>query len=85
MGGIASILVQIAALTSGMWFDVRLVGGVFLGISKVLPFLHAVELVRGAASGNLTSLFPGLMIVLAWAVGFFALAVLVFRRRMKSL
>jgi len=84
VGGVASILVQVAAFTSGMWFDVKLVGGVFLGISKALPFMHAVDAVRSAAAGNVSGLLPAIAVVCAWAAGFFALASMVFHKKMKS-
>lgn len=84
VGGVASILVQLAAFTSGMWFDVRLIGGVFLDISKFLPFLHAVEAVRNAAAGCFSALFPDLLNVGVWAFLCFAAAALVFRHRMEN-
>lgn len=84
VGGVASILIQVAAFTSGMWFDVKLVGGVFLNISRILPFLHAVESARGALSGNLSSSALSVVIVLVWAAALFVAAILVFRKKMKS-
>ena len=84
VGGVASILVQVAAFTSGMWFDVELIGGAFLGVSKALPFLHAVEAVRSAVAGEYSALLPAIGIVCAWAASFFAAAVWIFRRKMKS-
>ncbi len=84
VGGVASIIVQVAAFTSGMWFDVELIGGAFLSLARILPFYHAVEAVRAAAAGQWNSLFPALFIVCGWAVLFFAAAIIVFQRKMMS-
>ncbi len=84
VGGIGSILVQVMAFTSGMWFDLQMIGGAFLAVSKVLPFMYAVNLVRNAAAGSFSALPADLLIVCAWAAAFFILAVFVFRHKMKS-
>lgn len=84
VGGIGSALVQVMAFTSGMWFDVHLIGGAFLAVSRALPFMYAVDLVRNAAAGNFSSMLPDLLVTCAWAAAFFALAVFVFRRKMQS-
>lgn len=84
VGGVASILIQVAAFTSGMWFDVNLIGGAFLGVSRALPFLHAVEAVRYALAGQLIECLSPLLIVLIWSAALFAAAIVIFRRRMQS-
>ena len=84
VGGIGSILVQVMAFTSGMWFDVQMIGGAFLVICKALPFMYAVNLVKNTVSGDFSSLPLNLLIVCAWAAVFFASAVFVFRRSMKG-
>lgn len=84
VGGIGSALVQVMAFTSGMWFDVELIGGAFLAISRALPFMYAVNLVRNAAAGDFSSLPVNLLVTCAWAAAFFLLAVFVFNRKMKN-
>ena len=84
VGGIGSALVQVMAFTSGMWFDVKLIGGAFLVISRVLPFMYAVDLVRNAVSGDFSSLPINLLVTCVWAAAFFLLAVFVFNRKMKN-
>ena len=83
VGGVASILIQVAAFTSGMWFDVKLVGGAFLSISRLLPFYHAVEAVRGALRGDIGGVFLSVLDVCAWAAVLMVAAVCVFRTNMK--
>ncbi len=84
VGGVGSILVQVMAFTSGMWFDVQMIGGGFLAISKSLPFMYAVDLIKNAVAGDFSTLPANLLVVCAWAAAFFAFAVFVFRRKMKT-
>ena len=84
VGGIGSALIQVMAFTSGMWFDLNMIGGAFLAISRCLPFLYAVDLVRNAVSGDFSDLFLNLAAVCAWSAAFLALAVFVFRKKMQS-
>lgn len=84
VGGVASILVQLMAFTSGMWFDLKQVGGAFLNVSKALPFMYAVDAVRNAAAGETAALLPAVIVVGVWAVVCFALAAGVFHKKRKS-
>lgn len=84
VGGVASILIQVAAFTSGMWFDVRLVGGAFSSVSRALPFFHAVEAARRMLNGNVSGAFSALTVVCVWTIALFAVAIFAFSRRMKS-
>ena len=45
VGGICgALLTNLSAWLSGVWFDLKLVGGVFEKIANVLPFVHAAEM-----------------------------------------
>ena len=47
VGGICgALLTNLSAWLSGVWFDLKLVGGVFEKIANVLPFVHAVEMAK---------------------------------------
>lgn len=37
VGGVSSIIIQVVAFTSGMWFSLDLIGGAFKTISYILP------------------------------------------------
>ena len=53
VGGICgALLTNLAGWFSGVWFDLKLVGGVFEKIAKVLPFVHAVEAEKALLDGN---------------------------------
>lgn len=55
VGGVCgALLTNVAALLSGAWFDLALVGGAFEKAANLLPFAHAVQLGRialGSAAG----------------------------------
>ena len=79
-----SILTNLSAWLSGIWFDLELVGGVFKKIAYALPFVHAVEMERAIIAGNFAGIFPHLWWVLGYTAVLLALAVLLFLRQMKK-
>ena len=84
VGGVCgALLTNLSAWLSGIWFDVKLVGGAFHAVANVLPFLHAVEAARAAAQGRPADVTGHLGIVAAWAAAVLLLAVLAFRRAMR--
>ena len=84
VGGISSILVNVAAWLSGAWFDLNLVGGVFKKIGYLLPFAPAVDAARSALAGDYAAMFPNLWWVIGYAVVTLGLAIVVFRRKMAA-
>lgn len=85
VGGICgALLTNLTAWLSGVWFDLKLVGGVFEEIAGFLPFVHAVELERAVLSGNYSDIFPHLWWVLGYALGALIMAILFFLRQMKK-
>jgi len=74
----------VSAWLSGTWFDLSLVGGAFKTIAYVLPFANAVDATRAALSGNYSDILKPLLIVIAYAIGIFAVAIIVFRKKMNS-
>ena len=84
VGGFASILVNVAAWLSGTWFDLDMIGGAFKTLCHLLPFAHAVEAVKAAMNGDYGAMPLHLLWVIGYAAMFFALAVWIFRRRMRG-
>lgn len=85
VGGICgALLTNLSAWVSGIWFDVKLVGGVFEKIANLLPFLHAVELERAVFNGSYDDIFPHLWWVLGYTAVAVAGAILLFLRQMKK-
>lgn len=79
-----SLLTNLSAWLSGIWFDLDLVGGTFKKIAHLLPFVHAVEMERAALTGNFADILPHLWWVLGYAAVLLVAAVLLFLRQMKK-
>lgn len=84
VGGIASILIQLAALSSGMWFDLNMIGGTLKTIGYALPFAHAVDATRAALAGEVSSIVPHLLWTIGYTIIIFVFATLAFRKNMKG-
>lgn len=85
VGGICgALLTNLSAWLSGVWFDLKLMGEGFVKFAKVLPFYHAVELERAAISGNLSSAYTHLLVVLGYAIALTVAATFTYLRQMKK-
>lgn len=84
VNGLGSVLVNVAALLSGTWFDLALMGGSFETVCNLLPFSHAVDAARLAGAGEYGAALSHLPLVLGYTVAAFLAAVLLFRKKMKS-
>ncbi len=80
---LSNVLIQINAFTSGMWFDLNMIGGAYKTISYILPFAHCVDLIKGVLNNNLVGLWINLVVVLVYAVVINILAIFAFRYKMK--
>lgn len=77
-----ALLTNLSAWLSGIWFDLNLVGGVFKSIAYVLPFVHAVEMTKAAATGAYHQIFPHIWWVLSYGILLLLSGILLFNRRM---
>ena len=85
VGGICgALLTNLSAWLSGVWFDIELVGGVFEGAARILPFLHAVELERAVIRADWERIVGSILPVVAYSIAVTAAAVLLFLRQMKK-
>ena len=85
VGGVCgALLTNVAGWLSGVFIPIDLIGGAFKTIAHVLPFYHSVEAIRAALGGHVGDVLPHLAIVMAYTAVIFALAVIVFRRRMNG-
>ena len=85
VGGICgALLTNLSAWLSGVWFDIKLVGGVFEKIANALPFLHAVEMEKALLSGHYEVAADHLLPVLLYSGATVVLAVLCFLGQMKK-
>ena len=85
VGGICgALLTNLSAWLSGVWFDLKLVGGLFEEIANALPFLHAVEMEKAFFSGNFEDLYSHLLPILIYCIGTTVVAVFLFLHQMKK-
>ena len=85
VGGICgALLTNLSAWLSGVWFDLKLVGGLFEKIANMLPFMHAAELEKALFNGNFEAAITHILPVLLYSVLATAVAVFCFLRQMKN-
>ena len=85
VGGICgALLTNLSAWLSGVWFDLKLVGGFFEKIANVLPFVHAAELEKALISGNYDMAASHMLPVVVYSTLVTMAAVLCFLRQMKK-
>lgn len=86
VGGICgALLTNLSAWLSGVWFDLKLVGGVFEKIANVLPFVHAVQMEKALLDGNFELAASHMLPVILYSVFATAVAVCCFLRQMKRI
>lgn len=78
--GVSSLLIQVVAFTSGMWFDLNMIGGAFETISYALPFAHSVDLLKYLLIGDYSRVLVPLIVVLVYMVIFTFLAIVLFKK-----
>ena len=82
VGGICgALLTNLSAWLSGVWFDLKLVGGVFEKAANALPFVHAVEMEKALFRGNFALAGEHILPVLVYSIAVTAVAVWAFLRK----
>ena len=85
VGGICgALLTNLSAWLSGVWFDLKLVGGFFEKAANALPFVHAAEMEKALFSGNFEPAFIHLLPVVLYSALITAAAVFCFLGQMKK-
>ena len=85
VGGICgALLTNLSAWLSGIWFDLKLVGGVFEKVANVLPFVHAVEMEKALFNGNFEAAASHILPIILYGVFATAIAVFCFLKQMKK-
>lgn len=77
---IGSVVVQLVAFTSGMWFPVTIAGGFFEYVCKTLPFYHAVEGIRGILAGSFNIL--NFVVIAVYTVVIYVISSVIFKAKM---
>ena len=85
VGGICgALLTNLSAWLSGVWFDLKLVGGVFEKVANTLPFMHAAQMEKALFAGDFEAAAEHILPVLLYSVLTTVVAVACFLRQMKK-
>ena len=85
VGGICgALLTNLSAWLSGVWFDLKLVGGFFERLANVFPFVHAAEMEKALFNGNFELAATHILPIMLYSVLITAVAVLCFFAQMKK-
>ena len=85
VGGICgALLTNLSAWFSGVWFDLKLVGGFFEKAANALPFVHAVEMEKALFVGNSELAATHILPVILYSIFVTAAAVFCFLGQMKK-
>ena len=85
VGGICgALLTNLSAWLSGVWFDLKLVGGFFEKIANALPFVHAAEMEKALFNGDFELAATHILPIILYSVLLTAVAVLCFLRQIKK-
>ena len=79
-----ALLTNLSAWLSGVWFDLKLVGGFFEKIANLLPFVHAVEMEKALFSGDFGLAAKHILPIALYSIAITVIAVLFFLRQMKK-
>lgn len=85
VGGLCgALLTNLSAWLSGVWFDLKLVGGGFQKLANALPFVHTVEMERALCAGDFEAAVLHLPAILLYSAAVTAAAVFCFLTQMKK-
>ena len=85
VGGLCgALLTNLSAWLSGVWFDLKLVGGLFKKTAYVLPFVHAAEMETALYHGDFQVAAQHILPILLYAALMTAAAVICFLGQMKN-
>ena len=85
VGGICgALLTNLSAWLSGVWFDLKLVGGFFWKIANLLPFFHAVEMEKALLSGDFELASTHILPILLYSVTVTVIATVCFIGQRKK-
>ena len=82
--GVSSVVVQLVAFTSGMYFSSEMIGEVFATVCKILPFANCLDIIKGTLNGACDNLLTPTLITAAYVVALTLLTSAVFSKKLKS-
>ena len=82
--GVSSIVVQLVAFTSGMYFTTDMVGNTFSTICHILPFESSLNITKGILNSSYNNILFSIVIVSIYTIIVVILAIVLFKRKMIS-
>ena len=83
--GISSIVIQLVAFTSGMYFPLELLGNGFATVCKVLPFESCVTILKAFVNANFTLIEPrNIIVLLVYTILILVSSILIFKKKMLN-
>ena len=79
--GVASIVVQLVAFTSGMYFSTDMVGNTFSKICNILPFSRCTTITKGILNGNYQGILSSSIILIIYIIITLFISVLIFKKK----
>ena len=85
VGGVCgALLTNLSAWFSGVWFDLKLVGGFFEKLANALPFVHAAEMEKALFNGDFELAATHFLPIFMYSVLITVVAVFCFLGQMKK-
>ncbi|MDD4212550.1 MAG: ABC transporter permease [Bacilli bacterium] len=82
VGGIASIVIMMQSILSGMWFPIEGLSEGFVKALDILPFKNSSLIIQQSIDLNSTT--TPILIVLGYAIVLFTMSIVVYKKRMKQ-
>lgn len=82
--GVSSVVVQLVAFTSGMYFSTDMVGDFFAKICNILPFSRCVDITKGILNNNYENLLTATIILAVYTIVIVGISIAVFKKKMVS-
>lgn len=85
VGGVCgALLTNLSAWLSGVWFDLKLVGGFFEKAAYALPFVHGAEMEKALFAGDFQAAADHMLVVAMYGAAVTAVAVVCFLGQRKK-
>ncbi|CDE39876.1 MAG: ABC transporter permease [Bacilli bacterium] len=82
--GVSSIVVQLVAFTSGMYFSIDMVGNTFSTICKILPFQSTLNITKSVLNNSYNNILTSILVVVIYTVITIVLEIFLFKKKMIS-
>ena len=82
--GVSSIVVQLVAFTSGMYFSTDMVGNTFSTICKILPFQSTLNITKSVLNNSYNNILTSTLIVVIYTIITILLEIFLFKKKMIS-